>query len=67
MVGSARKVCASVRVLGRNQKSMWWNDDIKVAVRRNENAWKVLAASNEEAKERCMETYREEKGLKVYI
>ena len=27
----------------------------------------MVAASNEEAKERCMEAYREEKGLKVYI
>ena len=27
----------------------------------------MLAASDEEPKERCMEAYREEKGLKVYI
>ena len=41
---------------------MWWNDEIKAAVRRKEAAWKeVLAASDEEAKERCMEAYREEK------
>ena len=41
---------------------MWWNDEIKVAVSRKEAARKgVLAASNEETKERCMEAYREEK------
>ena len=42
---------------------MWWNDEVKTAVRRKEAAWKeVLAASNEEAKERCMEVYKEKKG-----
>ena len=36
---------------------------IKAAVRRKEAAWKVvLAASIEEANDRCMEVYREEKG-----
>ena len=41
---------------------MWWNDDVKAAVRRMETAWKdVLSASDEETKERCMETYRKEK------
>ena len=40
----------------KNPKSRWWNDE-KAAVRRKE----VLAANNEEAKERCMEAYREEK------
>ena len=30
---------------------MWWSDEIKTAVRRNEAAWKgVLAASDEEPK-----------------
>ena len=43
------------------KRSMWWNDEIKAAVRRKETAWKkVLAASDEETKERCMEAYREE-------
>ena len=41
--------------------SVWWSDEIKAAVRRKEAAWKeVLATSDEEAKERCMEVYREE-------
>ena len=41
---------------------MWWKDKVKVAVKRKEAAWKeVLAASDEEVKERCMEAYREEK------
>ena len=53
-------VCGSVRVEGKNPKSVWWNDEIKAAVRRKEDAWKrVLAASDEENKERCMEVYRD--------
>ena len=43
-------------------ESLWWSDEIKAAVRRKEAALKgVLAASEEEAKERCMEAYREKK------
>ena len=58
MVGSVREVG------GKNPKSLWWNDDAKSAVRRKE----VLAVSNEEAKERCMKAYREEKRkVKRYI
>ena len=49
MVESAREVCGSVRVGGKNPKSLWWNDEIKAAVRRKETAWEgVLAASDEE-------------------
>ena len=59
---SAKEVCSSVRVGGKNPKGVLWNDEIKAAVRRKEDAWKgVLAASDEETKERCMEAYREEK------
>ena len=36
MVESAREVCNSLRVEGKNPKSVWWNDEIKAAVRRNE-------------------------------
>ena len=62
MVEIAREICSSVRVGENNPKSLWWNDEIKAAVRRKEAAWKgVLAASDEETKERCMEAYREEK------
>ena len=39
---------------------MWWNDEVKAAVRRKEASWKeVLAASNEEEKEKCMKAYKE--------
>ena len=62
MVESAGEVCGSVSVGGKNLKSVWWNDEAKSAVRRKEGAWKVLAASDEDAKERCMEAYIEEKG-----
>ena len=57
MAESAGEVCGSVRVGGKNPKSVWWNDEIKAAVRRKE----VLGASYEETKERYMEAYREEK------
>ena len=46
----------------KNPKSVWWNDEIKAEVRRKKPAWKgVLAASDEETKQRCMEAYREKK------
>ena len=63
MVESARKVCGLVRVGGKTPKNVWWKDEVKAAVRRKVAAWKqVLVASDKEAKERCMEAYREEKG-----
>ena len=59
----AREVCGSVRVGGKNPKSVRWNDEVKAAIMRKDFTWKeVFAASNEEAKGRCMEGYREEKG-----
>ena len=69
MVESAREVCGSVKLGGKNPKNVWWNDEARVAVRRMKAAWKeVLAASDEEAKERCMDAYREEKRkVKRYI
>ena len=50
-------MCGSVRVGGRNLKSVWWNDRVKAAVKRNE----VLGARDEDARERCLEFYKEEK------
>ena len=62
MVESTREVCGSVRVGGKNQKNVLWNDEKKAVVRRKETVWKgLLAASDEESKLRCMEAYREEK------
>ena len=57
------------RVGGKDPNSVWWNDEIKAAVRRKEDTWKgVLAASDEEAEERCIEAYRkEEKKVKRCI
>ena len=46
---------------------MWWNYEIKSAVKRKEAAWKkVLPASDVEAKEICMETYRKEEKRCIY-
>ena len=59
MVESTRKICGLMRVGGKNPKNVWWNDEVKAAVRGNEAAWKEkLAASDEESKERCIEAYR---------
>ena len=60
MVESAKEVCGSIKVGGKNLKSVWWNNEVKAAVNRKEAAWKVLAVSNEEAKKRCMGAYRKE-------
>ena len=51
MLENAREVYGSVRVGGKNPKSVWYNDKIKAAVRRKENTWvEILAASDEETK-----------------
>ena len=34
MVESARELCGSIRVGGKNPKSVWWNDEVKATVRR---------------------------------
>ena len=39
MVESARKMCGSVRIVGGNPKSVWWNYQVKAAVKRKEDAW----------------------------
>ena len=57
---------------GRKCKGRVWlserwgkNDEIKAAIRRKEAAWKeMLAASDEEAKIRCMEPYKKKKESK---
>ena len=69
MVESAREECGLVRVRGKNPKSVWWNDEVKAAVRRKEAAWKVLAARDEEAKKDVWKlTEKKRERLKdVYI
>ena len=47
MVESAREVCGSKIVGGNNPKSVWWNEEVKVAVRRKEAAWKVVEAARD--------------------
>ena len=68
MVERAREVRGSVRAGGKIPKSVWWYDEIKASVRRKETVWKgMLAASDEETKERCMEAYREGKVKRCII
>ena len=39
----------SVRVGGGNPKSVWWNNQVKAAVKKMEDAWKeVLGPRNED-------------------
>ena len=45
MVEGAREVCGLVRVGEKSPKSVWWNDEIKDAIRRKEAAWKGLLAA----------------------
>ena len=55
MVENAREVCNSVSVGGENPKNAWWNDQVKVVVKRKKAAWKeVLGARYEDARERCL-------------
>ena len=62
MMESAGEVCISVRMGGKNPKSVCSNYEAKNAVRRKEGTWKeVLAASDEDPKERYMKAYRAEK------
>ena len=64
VVESARKVCGSLRVEGKNPKCVWWDDEVKAAVRRKEAAWReVLTASDEESREICMKAYIVEKKM----
>ena len=42
VVESGREVCGSVRVEGKNPKTVLWNDEVKAAVRKNEAAWKEV-------------------------
>ena len=45
-----------MRVAGVNPKSVWWNKQVKAAVKRKE----LLGAIYEDARERCLEVYKEE-------
>ena len=40
MAKSAREVYGSVRVGGKDPKSVWWNDVVKAAIEIKEVAWK---------------------------
>ena len=51
MVENSREVCGSVRVGGGNPKKVWWNNELKAAVKKKEAAWKeVFRARHVDAK-----------------
>ena len=59
-----------MREEGKNPRSIWWQDEVKVAVRRKEAAWKEMSAANDEkGKEKCRKrTEKRRERLKgVYI
>ena len=33
---------------GKNPKNVWWNNEVKAAVRRKEAAWKEVLGANDE-------------------
>ena len=39
MVESAREVCGSIGVRGKNRKAVWWGDKVKHSIRRKEATW----------------------------
>ena len=57
------KRAREVIVGGKNQKSVWWNDEIKAAVRRKESTWKEVL----EPKDVWTFTKKREKLKDVYI
>ena len=64
MVETAREVCGSVRVGGKNLKRVWWNNDIEAAVRRKEAAWKEMLVASDRGKRKMYGVVQriEEKG-----
>ena len=43
---------------------MWWKNQIKAVVKRKEDVWKeVLEARDKDARERCLEVYKNEKRM----
>ena len=70
MVESAREVCGSVRVGGRNPKILWWNNQVKALVKRKEGAWKEVLSARDEIQRKCVwkSTIKKREMLKrVYI
>ena len=59
MVESAREVCGSVKVGGGTPKSVWWNDEVIVAVKRKEmlgdedECKRDMSGSFKRRKEKC--------------
>ena len=42
MVEGAKQMCGLVRVGGGNPKNVWWNNQVKAAVKRKEGVWKEM-------------------------
>ena len=64
IIDSASKVYSSLRMGDKSPKNVWWNDVVNHVVERKE----VLGGTDEAAKERCIEAFKEEKRkFKRYI
>ena len=71
MVESAKEVCGSVKVRGKNPKSVWWTDEIKAAVRRKKELWEDYGRNERRRKEEYgedqKEVWKEDKGYGGYF
>ena len=66
MVEGAREVCGSVRVGGKNPKSVWWNDKVKGERRLVGRCWQL--AMEKQKKDVWKRTDKRKETLKgVYI
>ena len=50
-------MCSSLQLGGGNPKSVWWNNQVKAAVKRKE----VLGARDKDVRERCLKVYKAQK------
>ena len=70
MVEIAREVCVSVRVGEGSPKSMWWNDEVKAAVKRKVAAWKEMLGARDKMQNKDVWRFTKKKGERlkdVYI
>ena len=68
VVEITREVSGSVRVVGKNPNSVWWNDGVKPAVERKEAAWKeALGAEDEVTKKKVNGNLKRRKEKGLYI
>ena len=58
-IGQCKRSMRLSKCWGENPKSVWWNYDIKDAVKRKEAPWKRMLAASGEDVWKCTERRRE--------